>query len=122
MSIKPNESWAGDPAARALRVELPDGNSLLLKHDHLIYAKLTVLENEQQLALFYSTHEVRIHGHALRRIEIAVQRMELSFITASIRSATQPVDGQPVIRELVVTEVERGTETGRKCSATGALE
>ena len=52
-------------------------------------------------------HEVLIRGHSLRRIETAIQRLELSCLTtlpANQRSLIP--DGQPVVLEIVVTEIK----------------
>jgi hypothetical protein len=50
-----------------------------------------------------------ISGHALRRIEAAMQVMELSFVMA-LPAKYQPLiaENQPKIREIVVTENKPG--------------
>ena len=48
-----------------------------------------------------------IRGNALRRIETTMQRMELSFLAALPSSQRSLVsEGQPVIVEIVVTEMK----------------
>ena len=50
-------------------------------------------------------HEVLVRGHSLRRIETAMQRSELSLLTAmSGKQRSLIPDGQPVIVEIVVEE------------------
>ena len=64
-------------------------------------------EKEQRLRLVFATHEVVVRGHSLRRIETAMQRMELSHLAclpANYRSLV--ADGQPFIREIAVQEVK----------------
>lgn len=39
-------------------------------------------EKQQPFHLVLATHEVSTRGHSLRRIEAAMQRMELSFLAA----------------------------------------
>jgi hypothetical protein len=59
---------------------------------------LTSEGKEQRLRLVFSTHEVMVHGHALRRLETVMQRMELSFITkVPDCSRSLVTEGQPVI-------------------------
>jgi len=58
--------------------------------------------------LVFATHEVALLGHSLRRIETTMQRMELSFLMALPGHQRGLVpDGQPVVREIVVTEAEK---------------
>jgi len=107
MSTKAPECWASDASAKLLRIEISPEKSLLLKFDQLIHAEFDNGDKEQRLRLFFATHEIVIRGHALRRIETALQRLELSYLTAvpSGYRATL-ADGQPVVREIVVTEVK----------------
>jgi hypothetical protein len=105
MSTKPPQCWASDAQARSLRVEITANESLLLPHDEFVFAQLKSDGENQNLRLVFVTHEVLMRGHSLRRIETAVQRMELSLLTklpGSHRSLI--VDGQPVILEITVTE------------------
>jgi hypothetical protein len=106
MSTKTPECWASDASAKALRIEISPEKALLLKFDHLISAEFENGEKQQTLRLFFATHEVVVRGHALRRIETALQRLELSYLAAvpsNYRSVMN--DGQPVVREILVTEV-----------------
>ncbi|HEY3931012.1 MAG TPA: hypothetical protein VGM58_01440 [Verrucomicrobiae bacterium] len=52
-----------------------------------------------------------VRGHALRRIETALHRLELSFITP-LPAKYHPLlaEGQPKIRDIVVTEIKSGSE------------
>jgi hypothetical protein len=79
--------------------------SLLLPFDQFAFSELKSAGKEQQLSLIFATHEVLLRGHSLRRIETAMQRMELSFLAVlpgNQRSLIQ--DGQPVVTEIVVTQ------------------
>jgi hypothetical protein len=106
MSIKSPECWAIDPQARGLRVEISPEHELLLPFDQFAFAELTADGKEQRLQIHFATHQVLIHGQQLRRIENAMQRMELGFI-AKISTNYQPVvpQGQPLILKIVVTEI-----------------
>ena len=107
MSAKSPECWANEPQARGVRVEISADHSLLLPHDEFVFAELKRDGADQTLRLVFVTHEILVSGQSLRRIETAMQRMELSLLTklpASQRSLI--ADGQPVILEIVVTEMK----------------
>jgi len=56
-------------------------------------------------------HEVLIRGYSLRRIETAMQRSELSLLTALTGKQRSIIpDGQPVVLEIVVTEIKDGEQ------------
>jgi hypothetical protein len=108
MSTKSPECWASDPNARAVKVEVSADQSLLLPFDQFAFAELKSEGKEQHLRLVFATHEVMLRGYSLRRIETTMQRMELSFLMALPGNERALVpDGQPVVREIVVTEAER---------------
>jgi hypothetical protein len=83
------------------------GGQMLLPHDEFVFAELKRDGTDQTLRLVFVTHEVLVHGQSLRRIETAMQRMELSLLTKLPSSQRSFVtDGQPVILEIVVTEAK----------------
>lgn len=85
--------------------------SLLLPFDQFAFAELKNEGREQRLRLVFATHEVSMCGHCLRRIETAMQRMELSFLMAlPLNQRSLVPDGQPVVRQIVVAEVEKQPE------------
>jgi len=78
----------------------------LLPFDQFAFAELKNESKKQQLRLVFATHEVLIRGNALHRIETTMQRMQLSFLGALPSSHRSLVpEGQPVIHEIVVTEM-----------------
>jgi hypothetical protein len=106
MNARSPECWASDPNARAVKIEVSAEQSLLLPFDQFAFAELKSEDKEQRLRLVFATHEVTLRGHSLRRIETAMQRMELDS-WAALSSNQRPLipDGQPVVTEIVVTEV-----------------
>ncbi len=91
---------------------------MLLPHDEFAFAELNGEGKEQELRLVFAMHEILVRGHSLRRIETAMQRSELSLLTAlSGKQRSLIPDGQPVVLEIVVTEVE---ESGKRPSAKPA--
>jgi len=87
--------------------------SLLLPFDQFAFSELKGEGKEQHLRLVFATHEVSLRGHSLRRIETAMQRMELSLLTSLAgRQRSLVPDGQPVVTEIAVTEIApSGKET-----------
>jgi hypothetical protein len=66
--------------------------------------------------LVFATHEVLLHGYSLRRVETAMQRMELSYLVSLPANQRSLVaEGQPFVRELVavdLAESDGGQEKG----------
>jgi hypothetical protein len=114
MNTKTPECWASDPNAHGVKIELSAERSLLLPFDQFAFAELKTEGKQQHLRLVFATHEVLIKGHALRRIENAMQRMELSLL-ATVPSSQRSLlaEGQPFILEIVVTEVQHGKKASK---------
>ncbi len=105
MSTKLPECYTTEPQARCLRVEISPGRALLLPLDQFAFAEITNDEKEQLLHLSFASHEIMVRGRALRRIETALHKLELSFLMALPAKYHSLVpDGQPKIREIVVVE------------------
>ena len=121
MSTKSPECWANDPQARGVRVEISADHSVLLPHDEFAFAELKGEGKAQALRLVFAMHEVLVRGYSLRRIETAMQRSELSLLTAlSGKQRSLIPDGQPVILTIIVTKVDSQEERGE--SVSGALQ
>ena len=107
MNTKPPECWANDPQARAVRIELSPDSSLLLPHDQFAYSELKREGKEQTLRLVFTMHEILIRGHSLRRIETAMQRMELSALICIPNAQKSLIpDGQPLVLQMIATELQ----------------
>jgi ferritin-like metal-binding protein YciE len=80
---------------------------LLLPHNHFIFAELDSGGDEQNLKLVFTTHEISVRGHHLRRIETVMQRLELSLLAKLPGSQRKLItEGQPVVLEIKVTEAK----------------
>lgn len=113
MNTKIPECWASDLHARGLRVEISADLSLLLPFDQFAFSELKNNGKEQELRLVFATHEVSVRGNTLRRLETAMQRMELSFIAAIPNNMRLLIpEAQPGIIEIVVTQAST-VEPGR---------
>lgn len=111
MSTKLPECYTTDPQARCLRVEISPGRALLLPLDQFAFAEFTNDDKEQLLHLSFASHEVTVRGHALRRIETALHKLELSFLMALPAKYHSLVpEGQPKINEILITKIEPGSE------------
>ena len=110
MNTKSPECYTTDPQARCLRVEISPGRIFLLPLDQFAFAEFTSDDKEQLLHLSFATHEIMVRGHALGRIETALHRLELSFITPlPAKYHSLVAEGQPKILEIVVTEIKPGS-------------
>ena len=114
MSTKLPECYTTDPLARCLRIETAPGRSLLLPLDQFAFAEFDSTGKEQLLHLSFGSHEIFVRGSALRRVESALHKLELSFL-AVLPPKYHPLvpDGQPKIRDIVVTEIKSGAEPGQ---------
>lgn len=87
---------------------------MLLPHDEFVFAELKRDGVGQALRLVFVTHEVLVSGQSLRRIETAMQRLELSLLTKLPSSQRSLIaDGQPVIVEIVVTETKEAEKQSK---------
>ena len=87
---------------------------MLLPHDDFAFAELKREGKEQILRLVFAMHEVLVRGYSLRRIETAIQRMELSLLTKlPVSQRSLIADGQPVILEIIVAESEAAKDEDR---------
>jgi hypothetical protein len=107
MNTKIPECYTTDSQADCLRVEIAAGDSLLLPFDQFFFAELKSEDKEQKLRLVFAMHEVLISGHVLRRIETAMQRLELSgLMKLPEKYHALIAENQPRIRDIVVTEIK----------------
>jgi len=108
-------------------VEPTSGHSIILPYPHFAYAEATVDGPDQVLKLVFATHEVVVRGRALRRVEAAVHRLELTWIAPlPVRVRGTVPDGQPFIREVSIiagggTENELGS-TDDACAQNPNIE
>jgi hypothetical protein len=83
----------------------------MLPLDQFVFAELDGDGKEQKLRLVFATHEVLVSGQVLRRLETAVCRLELSGLMKLPEKYHALIpDGQPKIREIVVTEIKPTSE------------
>ena len=113
MNVKQPECWSIDPQARGLRVEMSAGHSIILPWEHFAFAEFTSEEAEEILILSFSTHEFVVHGRMLRRIEAAIQRLELSSLSIVPEKFRGLVcENQPFISSIEMTVVDSENSDG----------
>jgi hypothetical protein len=111
MNVKQPECWSIDPQARGLRVEMSPSQSIVLPWEHFAFAEFTSAEAEETLTLSFSTHEFIVHGRLLRRIEAAIQRMELSSISVVPEKFRSLIgENQPFISSIEMTMAAPNSE------------
>ena len=107
MSDRIPESWGCDSQVHSLRIELSPDKSISLPYDQLVFWELERDDAGQCLRLVFVTHEVLLRGNYLKRVDMAVQKRDLSFVAkAPEYYQSQLVENQPMIREIVVTELK----------------
>jgi hypothetical protein len=106
-----NESWGRSSSSGPTRNRLADERSVAPNPITGCEIVAAFVRQGQQLRLVFATHQVMLRGHALRRIEIAMQRMELAFLGSLPGNQRLLVtEGQPVITVIelrVVGEEEK---------------
>lgn len=110
MNTKTPESWQVDSNTRDVLIELSAETSLMLPFDHFMYAELKNGDKHQNLRVVFVTHEVLISGHSLRRIAVAIQRRELSWLAKS-SSRHGVAEGQPLVLEILAKETVSTTNS-----------
>ena len=74
---------------------------------------------QQHLRLVFATHEVSVRGNSLRRVETAMQRMELAFLGKLPSSQRSLIpEAQPVVLDITITESE-SANSGRQLGKAG---
>jgi hypothetical protein len=107
MNVKQPECWSIDPQSRGLRVEMSPSHSIILPWEYFAFAEFTSNEAEETLSLSFSSHEFVVHERMLRRIEAAIQRMELSSLSIVPEKFRSLVgENQPFISSIEMTVVD----------------
>ena len=106
MDNKPPECFACDPRACAVRVDLSPQKSVVLPHEHFVYAEFMADKSIDSLKLVFVTHEVIVTGHLLRRIETAIVNRDLSWLCARPEKFRTQNSDRPFVVSLLVKAIE----------------
>lgn len=107
MDNKSPECFACDPRARGVRVDTSPQKSVVLPHEHFVYAEFMADDQIDLLKLVFVTHEVVLTGHLLRRIENAIVNRDLSRLCALPEKFRVPNSDRPFITDLKVRVLEQ---------------
>ena len=106
MDNKPPECFACDPRARGVRVDISPQKSVVLPHEHFVYAEFMAYEQVDLLKLVFVTHEVILTGYLLRRIETAIVNRDLSWLCARPGKFRSQDSDRPFVSTLTVKAIE----------------
>ena len=117
MDNKPPECFACDARARGVRVDLSPQKSIVLPHEHFVYAEFMADEQIDLLKLVFVTHEVILTGYLLRRIEAAILNRDLSWLCARPEKFRQQNNDRPFITKLMLRVLEQPGDGSEKSPA-----
>jgi len=107
MDNKSLECFACDARARGVRVEISPQHSVVLPHEHFVFAEFRASDSSDLLKLVFATHEVTLGGCLLRRIENAMVIRELSWLCARPEKFRPQNLERPYIHKLTVRILEQ---------------
>ena len=107
MDNKSPECFACDPRARGVCIDISPQKSVVLPHEHFIYAEFMADDQIDLLKLVFVTHEVVLTGHLLRRIETAILNRDLSWLCARPERFRVSNSDRPFITDLKVHIMEQ---------------
>ena len=114
MDNKPPECFACDARARGVRVDLSPQKSIVLPHEHFIYAEFMADEKVDLLKLVFVTHEVTLTGYLLRRIETAILNRDLSWLCARPEKFRVQDSDRPFVSHLSLKVLEQPASAKEK--------
>jgi hypothetical protein len=114
MDNKSLECFACEPRARGVRVDLSPYQSVVLPHEHFVYAEFSAGEQADALKLVFVTHEVNLTGYLLRRIETAILNRDLSWLCARPEKFRVQNSDRPFVSTLAVKSIEAQVIDQRK--------
>jgi hypothetical protein len=106
MDNKPPECFACDPRARGVRVDISPQKSVVLPHEHFVYAEFMADDQIDLLKLVFVTHEVILTGYLLRRIETAIVNRDLSWLCARPEKFRVQNSDRPFVSTLTAKAIE----------------
>ena len=100
--------WESNPQAQALRIDLQNGAFFVFPYSHFAFAHFDRTENGEALRISFTTHEIRVSGHHLRELGIALQKLAVEWLReAPARYATLTEKGRAFIERIKVAEISR---------------
>lgn len=106
MDNKSLECFACEPRARGVRIDISPHQSVVLPHEHFVYAEFSAGEQADTLKLVFVTHEVNLTGYLLRRIEAAILNRDLSWLCARPEKFRDSNSDRPFVSAIKVKAIE----------------
>lgn len=72
--------WNETGQTQSLRVELNNGELFIFPYIHWMFAKLERIADQELLTVSFSTHDIRLTGHCLRELGIALQKSAVDWV------------------------------------------
>jgi hypothetical protein len=102
--------WESDLKVQALRVEFADGHCCLVPYSRIAFVDIESGASQSALCLRSDTHEIRIVGKNLGRLESALQRFEVGWVKpAPARYELDASDNWVWITNITVSELQGRT-------------
>jgi len=74
--------WEGDTKVQALRAVLADGHACLVPYSRIAFVDCEYGTDDNTICLRTDTHEIRIVGKNLGRLERELQKFEVAWVKA----------------------------------------
>lgn len=100
-------AWEANPQAQAVRVDLQNGVFFVFPFSHFAFAHFDRDERRETLRISFTTHEVRVSGHCLRELGVALQKFAVEWIReVPARYAALTDKGRAFIERIEVVEAD----------------
>jgi len=99
--------WENDAKVQALRVELADGHACMIPYTRIAFVDCGHGTDDSTICLRTDTHEVRIVGRNLGRLERELQKFEVAWVKAvPARYEPDANDSAAWITNITVNELQ----------------
>jgi hypothetical protein len=111
---RPLTCWGESPVCDAVAFEPADGRVFVFPKGHLACAEYSGPAPLETMRLTFSTHEVRLSGHGLRALVMALQAGTVSWVKC-FSAALGPLRGRDAgwIVGLEISRVDLAPDSGR---------
>ena len=111
MDTKLPECWMCEPKTACLRVILDAKHTLILPYAHFRHADFEDKDDGEELKLVFTSHEVVLTGHLLKRLEIGIAAQEVGEVSALPERYHRIAGERPFIRQIAMLVVSAKSET-----------
>lgn len=108
MDNKLPDCFGTDPRARDLRIELAAQHSMIFAYEHFMWSELKSEPEHDVLRIMFVSHEIRVTGAILRRIEPLLQSRDLAWLRARSDRYRVPANDEAYIAAIEVRPLQEG--------------